>query len=131
MKSFRIVIHLNVADNFSASFIKLKLAYIRKFGFERLPKALYKLVVAGGSRAGHTSSEAVSFNHFLRVLGGVLAPPIAVEYGTLGSVRISPNRHYKSLLHYALCLILGNIVTDNPPGRGIYYTAYIHLLEYY
>lgn len=88
---------------------------IRQLTFKRFSKALYRLVVAWRSRAWHTFSKPVLFCQLLCFLCCILASSVAVVYSTGRSVRISAYRHFESLLHDLLPLVLCYIPTDQSP----------------
>ena len=125
MKSFRIVIHLNVFYNFSFGFFECEITHLT---FECFPKAFFRLVIAWRSGPGHTFSEFVLFNKLLCFLCCILTSPVAVVYSSVGYVRISAYRHFERILHDFLPLVLCYIPADQSPCCHIYYSANIYAL---
>ena len=123
-----IVIRFNVLDDFHTSFLEIEITDIRKFRFKCFPKTLYGLIVVGLPGTGHTHPEPVGLDQFLGAFGGVLTPPVAMEYGTFGSVGVLPHRHQEGFSDNVLCLPFGYTMTDDSSCREVKDSADIQLL---
>ena len=128
MRSFRIVIQLDISYDLSRRFLERELPDIRQLTFERFPKAFYRPVIARCSGAGHALSEPVLLHELFRFLCRVLAASVAVIYRPFRSVRVSSDRHPESVLHDLLPPMPRDIPADQPPRRYIDHAAHIDAL---
>ena len=108
MQSLRIVIQFNIIYDYTACFLEVEMPDIRHLNFERVPKAFNRLVVTRSSGAGHTFAKSEAFYKLFCFLRDILATSVATKYRISRTVGISPCRHFYTILHKLLPLMLGN-----------------------
>lgn len=123
----RIVVQLNVRRNAERCLLKRHPADTLHLALQGSPKALNRLVVAGGTGPRHALDKATLFHQFLRLSRCILAPTITMKNRVLWTAGISPHRHSKGILDQCLGLVLPYRPSNNPAGGYVDYATHIQL----